>query len=59
MKSVQIQNFSGLYFPAFGLNKEIYGVSVRIQNKCKKITDWKFSVYGHSHAVSIHLKNCV
>ena len=29
--------FSGLYFPAFGLNTERYGVSLRIQSKCGKI----------------------
>ena len=29
--------FSGPYFPAFGLNTEIYGVSLRIQSECKKI----------------------
>ena len=29
--------FSGTYFPAFGLNTERYGVSLRIQSKCGKI----------------------
>ena len=29
--------FSGLYFPAFGLNTERYSVSLRIQYKCGKI----------------------
>ena len=37
VKSVRIRNFSGLYFPAFGLNTERYGVSLRIQSECKKI----------------------
>ena len=37
VKSVRIRNFSGLYFPAFGLNTERYGVSLRIQSKCRKI----------------------
>ena len=29
--------FSGPYFPAFGLNPEIYGVNLRIQSKYRKI----------------------
>ena len=29
--------FSGSYFPAFGLNMEIYSVNLRIQSKCGKI----------------------
>ena len=29
--------FSGLYFPAFGLNTERYSVSLRIQSECRKI----------------------
>ena len=37
MKSALIQSFSGMYFPAFGLNTERYGVSLRIQSKCGKI----------------------
>ena len=28
--------FSGPYFPAFGLNTERYGVSLRIQSECGK-----------------------
>ena len=32
--------FSGLYFPVFGLNTEIYAVNLRIQSKN--------SVFGHS-----------
>ena len=31
--SVRIQSFSGQYFPAFGLNKERYSVSLRIHYK--------------------------
>ena len=30
VKSARIWNFSGPYFPAFGLNKERYGVSLCI-----------------------------
>ena len=29
--------FAGPYFPAFGLNTERYGVSLRIQSKCGKM----------------------
>ena len=37
MKSVRIRCFSGPFFPRFGLNKDKYGVSLRIQSKCEKI----------------------
>ena len=37
MKSVRIQNVSGLYFPAFGLNTERYSVSLGIQSEFGKI----------------------
>ena len=37
MKSVHIRSYSGPYFPAFELNTERYGVSLRIQSKCRKI----------------------
>ena len=33
VKSVQIQSFSCPYFPALGLNMEIYGVNLRIQSE--------------------------
>ena len=36
-KSVRIRSFSGLHFPAFGLNTEIYSVNLRIQSKCRKV----------------------
>ena len=36
VKSICIQSFSGLYFPAFGPNTEIYGVSLPNQSKCGK-----------------------
>ena len=39
--------FSGLYFPAFGLNTERYGVSLRIHSECGKIQTRKNSVLGH------------
>ena len=36
--------FSGPYFPAFGLNTEIYGVNLRIQSECGKSTGQKNSI---------------
>ena len=37
VKNVRIRRFAGPYFPAFGLNTEIYTVSLRIQSECGKI----------------------
>ena len=37
VKSVCIRSFSGPYFPAVGLNRERYGVSLRIQPESGKI----------------------
>ena len=37
MKSVRIRSYPGPYFPAFGLNTERFGVSLRIQSDCRKI----------------------
>ena len=37
VKSVRIRSYSGPYFPAFGLNTERYGVSLRIQSECGKM----------------------
>ena len=39
--------FSGQYFPAFGMNTETYGISLRIQSERGKIRTRKNSVYGH------------
>ena len=39
--------FSGLYFPVFGLNTEIYFVNLHIQSEYKKIRTRKKSVFGH------------
>ena len=36
VKSVRIRSYSGPHFPAFGLNKERYSVSLRIQSACLK-----------------------
>ena len=42
-----------LYFPAFGLNRERYFVSLRIQSECGKIQTRNNSVFGHfSRSVS-------
>ena len=46
---------SGPYFPAFGLNTERYGVSLRIQSEYRKIRTRNNSVFGHfSHSVGWH-----
>ena len=37
VKSVHIQSYPGLCFPAFGLNTRRYGASSRIQSECEKI----------------------
>ena len=37
VKSVCIWSFSDLRFPAFGLNTERHGVSLRNQSKCGKM----------------------
>ena len=37
IESICIWSFSGLHIPSFGLNTEIYIVSLRIQSKCGKI----------------------
>ena len=34
---VRIRSYSGLYFPAFGLNTKRYSVSLRIQSECGKM----------------------
>ena len=37
VKSERIRSYSGPHFPAFGLNTERYGVSLRIQSECRKM----------------------
>ena len=55
MKSVQLRSFSGLYFPVFGLNTEIYSVILHIQSKNGKIWTIKNSLFGpFSHSNSNH-----
>ena len=38
--------YSGLYFPVFVLNTNIYSVNLRIQSKYGKIRTRKYSVFG-------------
>ena len=40
VKSIRIWSYSGPHFPAFGLNRERYAVSLRIRSKCGKIQMW-------------------
>ena len=47
VKSVQIRSFSGLYFPTFEMNTEIYGVNLGIQSECGKMPTRKNYVSGH------------
>ena len=37
VKSVRIRSYSGPHLPAFELNTERYGVSLRIQSECGKM----------------------
>ena len=37
VKSLRIRSYSDPHFPAFGLNTERYGVSLRIQPECRKM----------------------
>ena len=52
VKSVRIRSYSGLYFPAFGLNTKRHSVSLRIQSECGKtrtrITPNTYTVYAVS-----------
>ena len=51
VKSVCIRSYSGPYFPAFGVNTERYGVSLRIQSECGKIWTRKTPNTDTFHAV--------
>ena len=57
VKSVCIWSFYGSYFPAFGLNTERYGVSLRIQSKCVKIRTRKTVDTDTFYAVIASIKN--
>ena len=37
----------GPYFPAFGLNTEIYRVNLRVESECREIQTRNNSVFGH------------
>ena len=37
VKHVRIRSYSGPHFPAFGLNTDRYGVSLRVQSECGKM----------------------
>ena len=50
MKSVQIRSFSGLYFPVFGLNTEIYSV---FSPKTGKYVPEKTLYLDNLHAVGV------
>ena len=44
-------DFSGLYFPLFGLNTEIYSVNIRIPSEYGTIKTRKNSIFEHfSHS---------
>ena len=58
VKNVHIRSFSGLYFPAFGLNTERYGVSLHIHPKCGKIGTRKTPNTDTFHAVYV-LRMCL
>ena len=51
VKCIPIRSFSSLCFPAFGLNTERYGVSLRIQSECWKIGTRNFPNTDIFHAV--------
>ena len=46
--------FSSPYFPAFGLDTERYGVSLRIKSECGKIRSRKIPYLDTFHAVKKH-----
>ena len=53
VKSVRTLSFCGSYFPAFELNTEGYGVSLRIQSECEKIRTKKTPNTVTFHAVVV------
>ena len=50
-KIIRIRSFSGLYFPAFELNTEIYKVNLRIQSECRKTRTGKILNTNTFHVV--------
>ena len=61
VNSVRIRSFSGLYFPAFGLNTEIYSVNLHIHSECGKLQTRKTpntdTFYAMITKIYILLKN--
>ena len=57
-KSVLIRSYSGLRFPAFGLNKERYPVSLRIQSEYQKMWTRITPNTGIFCAVSLRPRCC-
>ena len=53
VKSVRIWSYSGPHFPALGLNKERYSVSLRIQSECGKIRTRITPNTGTFHTVRV------
>ena len=51
MKSASIRSYSGPYFPAFGLNTEIYSESLLIQSEYRKIRTRKTANTDTFHGV--------
>ena len=52
VKSIHIQSFSGPYFPAFGLNTEIYEINLRIQSEFRKMQTRKTPDMDSFYAVT-------
>ena len=57
VKTVHIWSFSGLHFPEFGLNTEVYFVNLRIQSECGKIRTIKTLNMDTFHAVCVTYKS--
>ena len=64
VKGVCIRTYSGPHFPAFGLNKERYSVSLRIQSECGKMqtritpnTDTFYAV--SEYVMNVQFTSCV
>ena len=53
MKSVPTRRFSGLHFPAFRLNTDIYSVSLRIQSEYAKIRTRKTPNANNFHVTYV------
>ena len=57
LKSVRIRCFPGPWFPAFVLNEERYGVSLRIQSECREIWTKKIPNTDTFYAVMLNSWN--